>query len=288
MFDTICDLIPRDPDYPTRARALDILRRILNGTLYDVLPYQFHEERSAGGEYIPLRKRRPSVRYALSRVVVEDSVSLLFSEGHFPTIDCADSAVRGFLADVVKETRLNQIMTDAAVKGSVGSVAILMRVLSGRVFYDVLDTTFLPPSWDPQAPDTLSSVIERYKVPGDVLSANGYAIDDPSIDYWFTRTWDTDVETWFIPAPVGGTGDAIADESRTIRHGLGFVPIVWIRNLPGRPHQVTQTMVPVPSVRRLRRRSRLITSSAKRGADSSTAATQRCLSRSRRPPTPRS
>ena len=93
MFETITDLIPCDSDYPARTRALDILKRVLNGTLYDVLPYQFHEERGAGGEYIPLRSRRPSVRYALSRVVVEDSVSLLFSEGHFPTIDCADHAV---------------------------------------------------------------------------------------------------------------------------------------------------------------------------------------------------
>jgi len=128
MFDTICDLIPRDPDYSPRSRALEILRRALNGTLYDVLPYQFHEERGAGGEYIPLRMRRPSVRYALSRVVVEDSVSLLFSEGHFPTVDCADHVVRELLADMVKETQLNQVMTDAAVKGSVGSVAILNRL----------------------------------------------------------------------------------------------------------------------------------------------------------------
>jgi len=233
MFDTICDLIPRDPDYSARTRIFDILGRVLNGTLYDVLPYQFHEERAAGGEYIPLRNRRPSVRYALSRVVVEDSVSLLFSEGHFPTVDCADHAVRGFLADVMKETKLNQVMTDAAVKGSVGSVAILMRVLSGRIFYDVLDTTFLAPTWDPQAPDTLSSVTERYKVPGDILASNGYSIDDPSMEYWFTRSWDVNIETWFIPAPVGGNGDATVDESRTIRHGLGFVPIVWIRNLPG-------------------------------------------------------
>ena len=89
MFETICNLIPRDPHYPPRARTLDILKRVLDGNLYDVLPYQFHEERGAGGEYIPLRNRRP-VRYALCRVVVEDSVSLLFSEGHFPTIDCAD------------------------------------------------------------------------------------------------------------------------------------------------------------------------------------------------------
>ena len=26
---------------------------------------------------------------------------------------------------------------------------------------------------------------------------------------------------------------AVEDAARTVRHGLGFVPIVWIRNLPG-------------------------------------------------------
>lgn len=233
MFETITDLIPRDSDYPARTRALDILKRVLNGTLYDVLPYQFHEERGAGGEYIPLRSRRPSVRYALSRVVVEDSVSLLFSEGHFPTLDCADHVVRSLLADVVKETRLNQVMTDAAVKGSIGSVAILMRVLSGRIFFDVLDTTYLIPIWDQQAPDTLVRVDERYKVAGAALAANGYEAVDPSIDYWFQRSWDRDTETWFLPTPVGRPDAAAPDNARTVRHALGFVPIVWVRNLPG-------------------------------------------------------
>ena len=104
MFETICDLIPRDPDYSARSRMLDILKRVLDGTLYDVLPHQFHEERGAGGEYIPLRNRRPSVRYALSRIVVEDSVALLFSEGHFPAIDCTDPTIRGVFADLVKDS----------------------------------------------------------------------------------------------------------------------------------------------------------------------------------------
>lgn len=143
MFETICDLLPSNSDYPPRARKLDILRRVLDGTLYDALPYQFHEERGAGGEYIPLRSRRPSVRYALCRLVVENSISLLFSEGHFPTIDCEDRQLRAKLADLVKETRLNQIMTEAAIRGSVGSVAILMQVLRGRIFFSVLDTTYL-------------------------------------------------------------------------------------------------------------------------------------------------
>ena len=233
MFETIRNLIPRDPDYPPRVQILDILSRVLNGQLYDVLPYQFHEERSAGGEYIPLRNRRPSVRYALCRVVVEDSVSLLFSEGHFPTIDCADRAIRAALADIAKEARLNLVMTEAAIRGSVGSVAILMRVLRGRVFFQVLDTTYLTPLWDAEEPDTLSKVTERYKVVGSLLAANGYDIADPTIDYWFERRWDTDWETWFLPTAVGSTEARELDDARSVRHGLGCVPIVWIKNLPG-------------------------------------------------------
>lgn len=233
MFETISNLVPRDPHYPPRVRMLDILKRVLDGGLYDVLPYQFHEERGAGGEYIPLRNRRPSVRYALCRIVVEDSVSLLFSEGHFPTIDCADRMIRTVLADIVKEARLNLIMTEAAMRGSIGSVAILMRVLRGRVFFDVLDTTYLTPEWDPQEPDTLLRVTERYKVPGATLVSNGYEIADTAIEYWFTRSWNADAETWLVPAAVTGASSQEVDELRSVQHGLGFVPIVWIRNLPG-------------------------------------------------------
>jgi hypothetical protein len=234
MFDTICRLIPQDPDYSPRTRMLDILHRVLDGTLYDVLPHQFHEERSPGGEYIPLRNRRPSVRYGLSRVVVEDSVSLLFSEGHFPTIDCADPTIQSVLSDIAKEARLNQVMIEAAICGSVGSVAILMRVLRRRVFFQVLDTTYLVPVWNPEAPDSLLRVTERYKVPGQKLVENGYAVPNPDINYWFERQWDAEYETWFSPIAVQGTGASEVDLARTVRHGLGFVPMVWVRNLPGR------------------------------------------------------
>jgi hypothetical protein len=233
MFETICNLIPRDLHYPARARTLDILKRVMDGRLYDALPYQFHEERGAGGEYIPLRNRRPSVRYALCRIVVEDSVSLLFSEGHFPTIDCGDRTIRAALADIAKEARLNLTMTEAAIRGAIGSVAIVMRVLRGRIFFDVLDTTYLTPEWDPQEPDTLLRVTEKYKVPGALLASSGYEIPDNAIDYWFTRSWDAESETWFIPIPVNSSFKPEIDEAHSVVHNLGFVPVVWIRNLPG-------------------------------------------------------
>ena len=142
MFETICGTIQADTSLPARVARLDILRRVLDGTLYDNLPYQFHEERNSAGEYIPLRLRRPSVRYGLCRVVVEDSVALLFSAGHFPAIEADDPALVRCLQDVTAESRLNEVMIDAAIRGSVGSVAVLFRVLQGRVFFSVLESLY--------------------------------------------------------------------------------------------------------------------------------------------------
>jgi hypothetical protein len=232
MFDTLCDLVPHDKDYPDRVRKLTILKRVLNGTLYDTLPYRFHEERSEAGEYIPLRKRRPSVRYPLCKTVVEDSVSLLFGEGHFPTIDSPDPAVHSALAKIIKETRLNLVMTEAAMIGATGSVALLLRVLKGRVFVDVLNTMYLTPIWDPTEPDTLARVDERYKVAGRDLAKNGYVIDHPDENYWFSRCWDKTSETWFEPMPVSDPAPPAVDTIRSVSHKLGAVPIVWIKNLP--------------------------------------------------------
>ena len=234
MFETICALVPQDGDYPARARRIDLLRRVLDGTLYDVLPYEFHDERSAGGEYVPLRSRKPSVHYGLCRVVVEDSVALLFSEGHFPTVDCDDRATASALADIIRDTRLNAVMIDTALRGAVGSVAVLMRVLRGRVFFSVLDTTYLTPHWDPQAPDTLNSVTERYKVLGSELANQGYEVENESSLYWFARSWDDAAEIWFQPVRVDASDQTqMVDSLRSVEHRLGFVPVVWIRNLPG-------------------------------------------------------
>ncbi len=233
MFRTLCDQIPFDHDFPARTHTLTILQRVIDGTLYDVLPYEFHEERTAGGDYIPLRLRRPSVRYALARIVVEDSVALLFSDGHFPALECPDRTTRDAVAALVRSTRLNSVMTQAALRGSIGSVAILLRILRSRPFLEVLDTPYLTPVWDAEAPDTLLAVTERYKVAGSELAANGYEVADTKAVYWFERSWDNEWETWFTPIAVGSTAAATPDTARSVRHGLGFVPIVWVRNLPG-------------------------------------------------------
>lgn len=234
MFQKIKATIARDRDYPERQYSNQVLTAVLKGKFYDNLKHAFCEEATELGEHIPLVQRRPSVQTNLAKVVVDDSVSMLFSEGHFPKVHCEDEMTRDTLAALVKEARLNEKMIEAATVGSVGSVAIRMRVLNRRVFFDVMNTQFLTPFYDPMAPDTLLKVREQYKVKGSSLIAAGFKVKEPGSMYWFVREWDKSSEIYMKPYLVSDK-EAVekVDESKTVKHDLGFVPIEWVRNLPG-------------------------------------------------------
>lgn len=236
MFATLAGKVSKDKELPERAWRLDVLNRVLDGTLYDVLIRQFHEEKSGSGEYIPLRERAPSVRYNLCRLVVDDTTALVFGEGRFPAVVCKDKDAAEAFADLVAECQLPAVMHAASLRGSVGSVAVLFRVLEQRPFFDVLDTRFLTPKWKALAPDTLESVTERYRVRGSVLADLGYTIDENDLgaQFWFQRIWDESAETWFLPwRSDAEKRPPRVDPQRSVTHNLGFVPLAWIRNLPG-------------------------------------------------------
>ena len=266
MFETICDLIPRDADYPPRARALDILRRVLDGTLYDVLPYQFHEERGAGGEYIPLRNRRPSraLRALPHRGGGQRRPAV--QRGPFPDDRLRrPHHSRAALADIVKEARLNQVMTEAAMRGAIGSVAILMRVLRGRVFFAVLDTTYLTPVWDPEAPDTLVTrhrAIQGRRAP---LLAHRLRRSRTLRRLLVHAQLGRAGRDLVLPWPVGSRRSARRSTRRAASATASVsCRIVWVRNLPGLVrHRRSPTMAPAPSAPPSRRRSRSTTSSAR-------------------------
>ena len=224
----------QDPDFPPRTARIQGLLRVLRGEQYDHLGYDFSQEKTDGGEYIPLRQRRPSFRSHLCRVVVDDVVSLLFGDNHFPTVLVTGEATRAALADLVKERAFNALMMQAATLGSTGSAAIRLRILKNKPFFDVLATPFLTPEWREDDPDTLLRVVEKYKVKASRLIELGYNVKEDDGDHWFQRIWDASTETWFMPWPVNKE-NAIprVDKARTLIHGLGFVPIVWVRNLPG-------------------------------------------------------
>lgn len=236
-FSTLKAGYPCDKDYPQRTHDLLALTRVIDGKLYAELGNAFSEEKNGAGEYIPLGQRRPSARTRFCQTVVSDSVSLLFDEGHFPSVECEDEDTRTNLARVIKDSCLNLAMIEAAMRGSVGSICIHFRVLKSRVFFDVMQTPYLTPTFDDQAPDTLLSVMERYKIRGELLKAQGYAIKDDELksDFWFQRVWDARSEFWYQPLLVSEAKDGkvpAVDPTKTVSHLLGFCPMVWVKNLP--------------------------------------------------------
>ncbi len=238
MFRTLSALVPHHRGVPRRAHDQEVLRRVLAGTIYDGLALGFHDERNGAGEYVPLRQRRPSVQYNLCRLAVEDSVSFLFGEGRFPAVECAHKPTHETVAAILKEAKVSQVFTEAAIMGSVGSVAILFRVLRGRVFLSALATQYLTPEYEPEAPDTLARVVEEYPVKGQALRDAGYAVRDEHLSawHWHRREWTPAAEVWFAPQLQTDRDDGKPqreDAARTVRHGLGFVPLAWIKNLPG-------------------------------------------------------
>lgn len=245
MFRTIYGGLQPDRDYPERTFTLDVYNRVLEGAIYEHLPYGFHEEKSPSQEYIPLRQRRPCVRTNLCRVVVEDIAALTFGEGRFPKVDCGeDTDCEDALLRFAKDAKLNDVMVDAITRGAVGSVAIQMRVLKQRegkdrhrAFFDVHSTQYLTPTYDPACPDRLIGITERYKVKGENLRGFGYDIEDDegALDFWFGRDWNETEEIWWMPWRVSDEEPKMArDTKRSVKHGLGFCPWVWVKNLPGR------------------------------------------------------
>jgi hypothetical protein len=220
--------------YPARTARLDALERVRDGSMYDVLRHAFHEEKTGANEYIPLRDRRPSVRNNLCKRAVRSSAAMLFSEHHFPEVDHPDEETKATLRQIIADTALALTMGQAAYVGSVGSVALWLRVLKGRVFVDALPTKYLTPKWNPDAPDTLESVTERRQLKGSELADMGYAINpnDADVPHWWQRVWTAQAEQWFTPQKLDDKTPPQLDRGKTVTHDLGMVPLVWIRNLP--------------------------------------------------------
>ncbi len=236
----------QDNDYPERCLRIELLTRVLKGQIYNHLKYAFHEEITGNGDYasyVPLRKRRPSVRYNLCKIVVDDSVSLLFGADHFPKIDCAndktkktDEKTKELLELLIKETKINKTLIEAATLGSVGSVVVLLKIYENCVYFETKTTQYLTPTFDLKNPDKIIKLREARKLKGDVLQSMGYDNVDENVDYWFVRVWDEMAETLYVPYTVSDGKDKKfvpqVDSSRTVTHGLGFLPAVWIKNLP--------------------------------------------------------
>lgn len=231
-----------DKDWSARESKLTILQKFLDGSIYDnLLPY--HQEYVGNtGTYVRLADRRPSVVYNICQLIVDDSVSMLFGDEHFPTVKCdKHENTTQFLQQITKDCYLKEAMINAAEIGSIGSVCVLIKVLNGHFYYDVLNTKDLVPTFDSQKPDCLVRLYQKRKVDGATLKSFGYNILDKDKNeiFYVCREWNDQEEIYYKPYLCNDEREdykPTKDSDRSFSHDFGFVPAVWIKNLPHAHH----------------------------------------------------
>ena len=228
---------------PRRVR-INNLYKYLDGSIYDYLQYGFDEETSQANSYIPLRRRRPSIVYRLPKIIVDNSVSLVFGESKFPKMLCEGNAkIEEELQDLAKHVHLKETMAQIATLGSVGSVAVLIKFVNHTVQIVPMKTDCLIPLFDDCDSSTLIKVRSVQCVPAENLIARGYQGLDKKKNYYLVREWNANEEIEFMPI----LADNVKDENemplevnpaRCAYHKLGCVPILWIRNLGSLPNDI--------------------------------------------------
>ncbi|HEV2917612.1 MAG TPA: hypothetical protein VGW78_07765 [Candidatus Babeliales bacterium] len=233
-----------DKDWTIRETKLHILQMFLNGSIYDNLQSFNQEYQGGNGAYVPLARRRPSTLYKLCEIIVNETVGMLFGDGHFPEVKCIEEGhkkTEEFLKYITNSCKIKRTMLNAAKEGSIGSVCILVKVLNGKFYFDVLNTKHLMPIFNQEAPDQLLKLIDHKKVDGSTLMSFGYEIPEKNKNkyYWLDREWDENNETYYKPYLVEEyetNKKREEDKERSSSHNFGFVPAIWIQNLPHAHH----------------------------------------------------
>lgn len=125
------------------------------------LEYPYTQETN-GPDYIPIDKRRPSATTRLCLIAVDDVVGLIFDDEHFPSIRTGSEETTKALQALVNGASLPVRMTEAATSGSVGSVALRLRIMAGKPRIEVMNSEYLTPDCDVDDPEIFVSVTEKY------------------------------------------------------------------------------------------------------------------------------
>lgn len=222
----------------SRWRCLTIYDKLLDGCFYDHLPNAFYDEKVLGKD-VPLSERRPSSQYRLPRYVARWAARKLFAGRHIPKVRSKDAKLQQKITDMLTGTHIWPTMFEAAYRGSVGAVAITFRYNEGKFGLKIWRAVWCSPVFDDFGELALLRV--HYCTTGNGLATIGILVKEPTKDYWFIRDYGKYEEITYNPMavedwnPVEGAKNGkqlTVPENGVIRHNLGFVPGVWIKN-PG-------------------------------------------------------
>lgn len=190
-----------------------------------VLPQGFERADS-----LPVRFRRPTAPYRLPRVITDRFTGLLFSERMAPQIRLdASPALQALIDDFLEQSRWWSMWSQArAFGGGMGSACVAFQFVRGTLRLQALNPIWTEPEL--ASDGSVKSLEIRWVFPVEERQPDGTLKE---VAYWYRRTLDERSDVIYKPAPVGdGRKEPEWVVERSVDHGFGFCPAVWVQNVP--------------------------------------------------------
>lgn len=236
-----------------RTQQLDLLEAWYNGRAYSVglnaREYAWEEEfvpdavgPDGGKVRIPFDHRRP-YQYNLAAYIVDTSTAWLCGSRRFPTISVEqeneagedDSSTGDWIGALREATNLEATWLQVARNGGKGRTAVaVFKVVEGYPRIELLPAKYCTRTLGPDG-ISVTYLREQYKAPASYFEDLGYEGLSQDKDYWYRREFTPDAELVYHLVEVSMDGKPPVfevDEERSVRHELGVLAAVWIKNLP--------------------------------------------------------
>lgn len=240
-------------NFGERYKRLDALERVADGRQYEGRP-GFWEPN------IPLFDKAPIIRSRIVSDAISDNTSLLLGEGRFPEVtsrtgedtsrdDESAATDDGLTPD--ESQRLDDLIAQAARQmrwraherqkyaagQTCGTAVGMLGVRHRKLFADVTLAKWATPEWRDQdtAEGHADGELERLTVSYPYLEEVKVRGEKRYNVLVYRRVIDRARDVTFVPVEAPEDGREIdagawkEDPSKTLQHGLGFVPAVWWR-----------------------------------------------------------
>lgn len=190
----------------------------------------------AGGQMadLPVNFRKPTAPYFIVRAIVNRFTGLLFSSKRNPAIQCSDDPqTEDWLQGFAKDSRLwSQMSLARTYGGAMRAVGVGFRFVRGRPVVEVHDPRWCEVAYVDRNTGELRRFEKRYAYEEEV--------EDPVTRqttrgwFWYRRVIDRNRDsTWQgVAAEEGLEPEWHKIPHHEHVHGFGFVPVVWIQNMP--------------------------------------------------------
>lgn len=195
---------------------------------------------------LPLKFRRPTAPYALIKLIVDRFTGLLFSENQHPEIKVeGDPKTEDWLRAVADAARMWAVMILARTYGGAQGTAVVgFQFNNGKPVVEVHDPRWLTPEFQEHGSNVLIRLEKRYTYPKEVRDeATGRW---ETKEFWYRRVIDQTSDVLYEPAEVGNGEEPQWSEAKRADHNFGFVPVLWVQNLPVQDSEDGDPDCPVP------------------------------------------